>query len=117
MAESITCPRCGATSYHPVDIREGYCAHCSDWTSPPHHHRCIWCGTDCHLNLPHRPDCPQTTGLYPVEDHLIGGRCCNDTCDYHFTAGDVYVHHPLNDTGDIVEVWCLGCAANTILDP
>jgi ribosomal protein L37E len=29
---SITCPRCGRTSYNPNDIREGYCGHCHDWT-------------------------------------------------------------------------------------
>jgi ribosomal protein L37E len=32
---SITCPRCGWTSYNPNDIREGYCGHCHAWTSPP----------------------------------------------------------------------------------
>lgn len=32
---SITCPRCGLTSYHPKDREEGYCANCHDWTSPP----------------------------------------------------------------------------------
>jgi ribosomal protein L37E len=31
----ITCPRCGRTSHHPDDVREGYCAACHDWTSPP----------------------------------------------------------------------------------
>lgn len=30
--ESFTCPRCGAQSYHPVDIQEGYCGRCRDWT-------------------------------------------------------------------------------------
>jgi hypothetical protein len=30
---SITCPRCGRTSYNPNDIREGYCGYCHDWTS------------------------------------------------------------------------------------
>lgn len=29
---SITCPRCGFTSYHPDDIANGYCGHCHDWT-------------------------------------------------------------------------------------
>jgi ribosomal protein L37E len=29
---SITCPRCGRTSYNPNDIREGYCGNCHDWT-------------------------------------------------------------------------------------
>lgn len=30
----ITCPRCGRTSYHPEDIKEGYCGACEDWTTP-----------------------------------------------------------------------------------
>jgi len=34
MAESITCPECGMTSYHPKDIEEGYCGNCHDWTTP-----------------------------------------------------------------------------------
>lgn len=29
---AFTCPRCGATSHHPVDREEGYCASCRDWT-------------------------------------------------------------------------------------
>lgn len=29
----ITCPRCHMTSYHPNDVREGYCGNCHDWTS------------------------------------------------------------------------------------
>lgn len=28
---SITCPRCGRTSYHPKDIEELYCGHCHMW--------------------------------------------------------------------------------------
>lgn len=32
---SITCPRCGATSYHPEDIKQGYCGRCHWWTSDP----------------------------------------------------------------------------------
>lgn len=32
---SITCPRCGRTSYNPNDIREGYCGYCHDWTGTP----------------------------------------------------------------------------------
>lgn len=31
---SITCPVCGMTSYHPEDIRQGYCGRCHDYTSP-----------------------------------------------------------------------------------
>lgn len=30
---SITCPRCGRTSYNPNDIAEGYCGACHWWTS------------------------------------------------------------------------------------
>ncbi len=30
--KSITCPRCGRTSYNLNDIREGYCGACHDWT-------------------------------------------------------------------------------------
>ena len=32
MADSFTCPRCGRTSHHPDDVREGYCGACRDWT-------------------------------------------------------------------------------------
>ncbi len=31
----ITCPRCQATSHHPEDERQGYCARCCWWTSDP----------------------------------------------------------------------------------
>lgn len=33
--ESITCPTCEHTSYHPVDIVEGYCGFCHDFTGAP----------------------------------------------------------------------------------
>lgn len=29
---SITCPRCGRTSFHPKDIEHGYCGGCHDFT-------------------------------------------------------------------------------------
>jgi hypothetical protein len=32
---SFTCPRCGRTSHHPNDVREGYCGACHDWTGQP----------------------------------------------------------------------------------
>ena len=34
---SITCPRCGKTSYNPNDIAQGYCggSGCHWWTSDP----------------------------------------------------------------------------------
>lgn len=31
----ITCPVCSWTSYHPEDIRYGYCGWCHAFTSPP----------------------------------------------------------------------------------
>jgi hypothetical protein len=31
--ESITCPDCGLTSWHPEDVRYGWCANCEDYTS------------------------------------------------------------------------------------
>lgn len=36
-SESFTCPNpdCGKTSYHPEDIREGYCGNCCWWTGHP----------------------------------------------------------------------------------
>jgi hypothetical protein len=30
---SITCPRCGMTSYHPQDIEHGWCGNCNDYTT------------------------------------------------------------------------------------
>jgi ribosomal protein L37E len=39
-APSFTCPRCGRTSHHPDDVREGYCGACHAWTrdeSVPHY--------------------------------------------------------------------------------
>jgi hypothetical protein len=35
VAPSITCPRCRATSHHPEDVRQRYCARCRWWTSDP----------------------------------------------------------------------------------
>jgi hypothetical protein len=32
---AFTCPRCGRTSYHPEDARQGYCGACHDWTGTP----------------------------------------------------------------------------------
>lgn len=32
-SESITCPECGLTSWHPEDVRYGWCANCEDYTS------------------------------------------------------------------------------------
>jgi hypothetical protein len=42
---SVTCPLCGMTSYHPEDIRQGYCGNCHDWT-----------GVATHRDPPTEPD-------------------------------------------------------------
>lgn len=34
MSESFTCPECGAVSYHPEDVRQGYCGRCHAFTVP-----------------------------------------------------------------------------------
>lgn len=31
---SITCPRCRRTSWHPEDVRQGYCGACHAYTTP-----------------------------------------------------------------------------------
>ena len=28
----FNCPRCGMVSFHPTDLKEGYCGNCHDWT-------------------------------------------------------------------------------------
>ncbi len=43
MTASITCPDCGATSYHPADVIEGYCGRCHAYTRRRH---CDRCGAD-----------------------------------------------------------------------
>lgn len=32
---SFTCPMCSRTSYHPEDVKAGYCGACHDWTGRP----------------------------------------------------------------------------------
>lgn len=32
---SITCPECERTSWHRMDVQEGYCGYCHWWTSRP----------------------------------------------------------------------------------
>lgn len=38
---AVRCPRCGATSHHPMDVQEGYCGRCHDWTSPGNNPRAV----------------------------------------------------------------------------
>jgi hypothetical protein len=60
MSDSITCPQCGRTSYHPEDVRQRYCGSCHQFhsdmergsklrTYKPGIHQCPHCGklNDC----------------------------------------------------------------------
>ena len=87
---------------------------------------CVDCGVDCHEDEPeHGPECPQTTGLWPVDEKTLNitecpachhrfplhGMVCMD-CGAEFHLGDF---HALRYTAsDMAEVVCLGCAALTI---
>ena len=35
LPESYTCPDCGAISFHPEDVRYGYCGRCFAFTGEP----------------------------------------------------------------------------------
>ena len=52
MPDAFTCPRCGATSHNPNDVRERYCGRCHDWTgdTPPE----SYCSSSA-LQLPQTP--------------------------------------------------------------
>jgi ribosomal protein L37E len=42
--ESITCPKCGMTSYNPNDVLNGYCGNCHEYTGlhPSHQHTWVY---------------------------------------------------------------------------
>ena len=43
--DSITCPQCMMTSYHPKDIEHGYCGYCHAFTAErPWLVICLLCG-------------------------------------------------------------------------
>lgn len=76
---------------------------------------CVYCGVDCidydTIEVSHRPDCPEQTGLYPVEQRELEphGMMCMD-CDQEFSLGDFYVMRPTEDSLTF-EVVCVGCGA------
>jgi hypothetical protein len=46
LSETITCPKCGMTSHHPVDVRKKYCGNCQQFhamflDSEPIHYNAI----------------------------------------------------------------------------
>jgi hypothetical protein len=62
----------------------------------------------------HRPDCPQTTGWYPVTTDDLD-MCCID-CSDPFRIGETYVQRPESDFEEyrslqMFEIVCVGCAA------
>jgi hypothetical protein len=83
--------------------------------------KCVYCGVDCKEYKPeHGPECPCTTGLWPVTEEDLGIRGPNDPyahgmicmdCASVFTVGDLYALRP---SADWFEVVCLGCAALTV---
>jgi hypothetical protein len=76
---------------------------------------CIYCRADCWPELEdqrHSPVCPDTTGLYPVDEQLLSCRGGCGSCGSIFRAGDVYMHIEQASAGlDTVEVACIYCAA------
>lgn len=76
---------------------------------------CTYCGADCWLpegQQEHRVDCPEVTGLHPVDEHLVDLKAKCGRCEDQFVLGDVYVHVPIQAGGaNVVELVCLGCAA------
>ena len=84
---------------------------------------CVYCKADCYEDeSEHGPECPQTTGLWPVAESDLGIRGPNDPyahgmicmdCSSEFSVGDFCVHRP-TDEPDVFEVVCTGCAVLTV---
>lgn len=80
---------------------------------------CVYCKADCWPepeNRRHSADCPQSTGLYPVDQDMVDrdARCGygDGTCGHVFQLGEVYMHTEVEvDGGDTyATVACVGCA-------
>lgn len=77
-APSFTCPVCGATSWNPNDVREGYCGRCHDWTGQPHLDaaRAVEHGVVVEMPNGQRVGCrswPAEPGLPRVGDDVVDG--------------------------------------------
>jgi len=68
------CPRCGRTSYHPVDVEEGYCGACHDWTG-----RSLFAGIPVIVDPDLPVDVVEVRGATTVRIHLDGAPV-NPTC-------------------------------------
>lgn len=60
---SITCPECGRTSYHPEDVKQGYCGACNWFTSSP-------------TLGPYTPERPCPECGKPMREHRAPGDRC-----------------------------------------
>lgn len=80
---------------------------------------CIYCGVDCSppqeafrdVPIDHAPDCPATTGRFPVtEKDFPGGIRCG--CGKALLEGDFYASKPDGMVGQhpLSELCCLECA-------
>ena len=69
--DAFTCPRCGRTSHHPDDIREGYCGACHDWTGRDGDEQPDECGAQLVTPGPdpYATSCDQPPGHYPASKH------------------------------------------------
>jgi hypothetical protein len=89
-------------SFDPLDERYRWCIyyHADCWPEPD--------------NQQHTPDCPHTTGLYPVTEDMVGDRCSygDGECDHVFRLGEFYMDTEVIDDGRdrTVTVACIGCA-------
>lgn len=57
--DSITCPICNKTSYHPDDIAQGYCGFCHDWTGE----------TPAGVKIVNELRGKKLVGMYPTHDY------------------------------------------------
>jgi hypothetical protein len=80
---------------------------------------CIYCKADCwpeKENQQHADDCPQMTGLYPVDQRMLDNqvRCGygEDGCGYVFQSGDIYTMTEVEHRGPHTfgTVSCIECA-------
>lgn len=80
---------------------------------------CIYCKADCWPepeHQKHNPDCPMTTGVYPVTDDDYNMEMCCSMCSERFEQGSSNIVIDIV-TGEvsphalISTVICIGCAA------